>query len=59
MIMRRTLSRLAVLLAFVFPGLAQQPATPAPHAATTPAASPDAIWTNLMTGNQRFVAGKP
>ena len=54
---------LAILLAFVIPGMAQQPIPAAPHAAhapaTTPAPSPDAIWANLMAGNQRFVAGKP
>jgi carbonic anhydrase len=57
----RPLSVLAVLFALVFPGLAQQPATSASHAAHAPAApalSPDAIWANLMAGNQRFVAGK-
>ncbi|MGA2694585.1 MAG: carbonic anhydrase [Terriglobales bacterium] len=29
------------------------------HAAARPAASPDAVWADLMAGNQRFVAGKP
>jgi carbonic anhydrase len=59
--MKPTLAYLAILLAFVIPGMAQQPAAPhAAHApATTPAPSPDAIWTSLMAGNERFVAGKP
>src|SRR5258708_12005636 len=60
--MKNSLSSLAILLALVIPGRAQQPATTTPHTAhapTTPAPSPDAIWANLMAGNQRFVAGKP
>src|SRR6266404_6205887 len=61
--MKNSLSYLAILLvALVIPGRAQQPATTTPHTAhapTTPAPSADAIWANLMVGNQRFVAGKP
>jgi len=61
--MKNTIAYLAVLFTFGIPGLAQQPTTSAPHAAhvpaTTPAPSPDAIWANLMAGNERFVAGKP
>jgi carbonic anhydrase len=59
--MKNSLSYLAILLALVITGRAQQPAAAAPHAAhaTAPAPSPDAIWANLMAGNQRFVAGKP
>jgi carbonic anhydrase len=61
--MKNVFSYLAILLALVITGRAQQPATTsAPHAAhapATPPPSPDAIWANLMAGNQRFVAGKP
>jgi len=60
--MKNSLSYLAILLALVIPGRAQQPATTTPHAAhapATPAPSADAIWANLIVGNQRFVAGKP
>jgi carbonic anhydrase len=60
--MKNSLSYLAVLLALVATSPAQQPATTsAPHATHGPAApalSADAIWSNLMAGNQRFVAGK-
>jgi hypothetical protein len=55
--MKNSLSHLAILLALVITGRAQQPAVPDPHAAHAAAPSPDAIWTNLMAGNQRFVAG--
>lgn len=58
-IMKNSLSHLAILLALVITGRAQQPAIPDPHAAHAAAPSPDAIWANLMAGNQRFVAGKP
>jgi len=60
--MKNSLSYLAILLALLIPGRAQQPATTTPHAAhapATPAPSADAIWANLMAGNQRFVAAKP
>jgi carbonic anhydrase len=60
--LKRTFSYLFLLLSVASSVLAQQPAaTPAPHAhhaAAVPAQSPDAIWANLMAGNQRFVAGK-
>jgi carbonic anhydrase len=60
--LKRTFSYLFLLLSVASAVLAQQPAaTPAPHAHHAPAApaqSPDAIWANLMAGNQRFVAGK-
>jgi carbonic anhydrase len=63
MTMMRVLSFFVVLLTFVFPSLGQQPAASsashAAHAPATPALSSDAIWTNLMAGNRRFVAGKP
>jgi carbonic anhydrase len=60
--MKRTLS-LGTLLLLVGSGVAQQaPAAPAQHAAHAPSQpkpSADKLWAGLMTGNQRFVAGKP
>jgi carbonic anhydrase len=61
--MKRSLFYLWVLLALVGSVIAQQPATApappahAPAASATPSA--DAVWADLMAGNQRFVAGKP
>ena len=59
--MKNSLSYLAILLVLVITGRAQQTTTTqhAAHAPAKPAPSPDAIWANLMAGNQRFVAGKP
>jgi carbonic anhydrase len=60
--MKPTLAYLAILLAFMSPGMAQQPSAPHAahaHAPATPTLSPDAIWASLMAGNHRFVAGKP
>jgi carbonic anhydrase len=63
--MKRMLFYSCVMLAVVGSGLAQQTATaPVQHAAHAPAASQqtpsaDAVWTDLMAGNQRFVTGKP
>jgi carbonic anhydrase len=60
--MKLTLSALAILLASVSPGLAQQPATAsashAVHAPADVAPTAEAVWASLMAGNQRFVAGK-
>lgn len=54
---------LAVLLSFAGLGLAQQPPTgPAQHSSHAPSqAMPSAkdVWSSLMDGNARFVAGKP
>src|SRR5438552_18994599 len=60
--MRRKLAYLAIIFLATF-AVAQQPAAPAPPAthhghATQPAQSPDKIWSDLMDGNKRFVAGK-
>src|ERR1700719_430441 len=60
--MKNSLSYLTILLVLLISGRAQQPATTTPHGAhapATPPLSPDAIWANLMAGDQRFVAGKP
>jgi carbonic anhydrase len=57
--MRPKLAYLAIIFLATF-AAAQQPAAPAPdhgHAAQ-PAQSPDKIWSDLMDGNKRFVAGK-
>lgn len=61
--MKRALFCLLVVFGFAGASFAQQ-AAPAAHASHThavakPAASPDAVWADLMAGNQRFVAGKP
>src|SRR5271155_5414014 len=54
---------LGIVLTFAGYGIAQQaPAAPAPHSAhapSQPTPSADQLWTNLMAGNGRFVAGKP
>ncbi len=60
--MRRKLAYLAIIFLATF-AFAQQPAAPAPPAAhhghaVQPAQSPDKIWSDLMDGNKRFVAGK-
>src|SRR5438270_11791181 len=60
--MRRKLAYLAVIFLATF-AVAQQPAAPAPPAAhhghaVQPAQSPDKIWSDLVDGNKRFVAGK-
>jgi carbonic anhydrase len=62
--MKRLWLGLAILLLLGATGFAQQtaaaPATQAAHAASaSQAPSADKIWTGLMEGNQRFVAGKP
>jgi carbonic anhydrase len=62
--MKRTLPHLLCMsLLFTSLCLAQQAPTPAPAhphaAAATSAASPEAIWTSLMAGNARYVAGHP
>ncbi len=63
--MKRTCLYLTILLSFLGPSLAQQPATaPAQRPAHAPAASQpvpsaDQIWASLVAGNKRFVAGKP
>jgi carbonic anhydrase len=63
--MKQAILDFCVLLSIVGFGLAQQAATaPVQHAAHAQAAtqqtpSADAVWTNLIAGNQRFVAGKP
>jgi carbonic anhydrase len=58
--MQRRLAYVVVILLATF-AVAQQPAAPAAHHghATQPAQSPDKIWSDLMDGNKRFVAGKP
>ena len=60
--MQRKLAYVAIIFLATF-AVAQQPAAPAPppahHGHTTqPAQSPDNIWSDLMDGNKRFVAGK-
>src|SRR5438132_11070879 len=60
--MRRKLAYLAIIFLATF-AFAQQPAAPAPPAAhhghaVQPAQSPDKIWSDLMGGNKRFVAGR-
>lgn len=62
--MMRTWLSVTVLLWFVGSGLAQQaPAAPAQHAthatASEPKPSAEKLWSSLMAGNGRFVAGKP
>jgi carbonic anhydrase len=63
--MKRTLWHYAILFFLVHPSVAQQPpASAAPQSAHHNLAhrqgpSADAIWTDLMEGNRRFVAGKP
>lgn len=63
--MRWTMGKPALSMAAVFLLLscaaAGQHSAPAKtaHSATAPAESADAIWADLMRGNQRFVAGKP
>jgi carbonic anhydrase len=61
--MKRALFCIVISFGFLGASFAQQTAAPAKtshvHAAATPAASPDAVWADLMAGNQRFVAGKP
>lgn len=59
--MRSRLLYLGIVLVASF-SLAQQPAASAPPAAhhghaAQPAQSPDKIWSDLMDGNKRFVAG--
>jgi carbonic anhydrase len=63
-IVKHTLLYLSILLSFVGSALAQQTSVAPPQHAThagTSAAKPsaDKLWTNLMAGNARFVAGKP
>ena len=61
--MQRKLAYFVIIFVATF-AVAQQPATPAPPAAhhhghaVQPAESPAKIWSDLMDGNQRFVAGK-
>jgi carbonic anhydrase len=59
--MKRALVLLSVLLLTSL-GLAQQPAAAPEHPAhakpTKPAPSADQVWSDLMAGNKRFVAGK-
>lgn len=60
--MRRNLTYLTIVFLTTF-AVAQQPASTAPPAAhhahaAQPAQSPDKIWSDLMTGNKRFVTGK-
>ncbi|HXY09391.1 MAG TPA: carbonic anhydrase [Terriglobales bacterium] len=52
---------LAIVLSLVGSGLAQQspPAEHSSHAASHAAPSADEVWNSLMSGNGRFVAGKP
>lgn len=56
---------LCLVYSLIGAGIAQQPASapPQPPAATAtaapPAASVEQVWADLMTGNRRFVAGKP
>jgi carbonic anhydrase len=59
--MNRSLTLFVVLCAFVNIAVSQQPspaAHHAHHAASEPARSADQIWTDLLAGNKRFVAGK-
>ncbi len=57
--MRSKLACLAIFFLATF-AAAQQPAAPAAHHghAVRPAQSPDKIWSDLMDGNKRFIAGK-
>jgi hypothetical protein len=56
--MQRKLAYFAIIFLAAF-AVAQQPPAPAPHGQSAqPAQSPDKIWSDLMDGNQRFVAGK-
>lgn len=60
--MKRTLLCVSFLLMVVGAGIAQAPAPAHPasrHVASKPAPSADAVWADLLAGNQRFVAGKP
>ena len=54
---------LGIVLSLVGSGLTQQsssvPAQPSSHAASQATPSADAVWKTLMSGNTRFVAGKP
>jgi len=54
---------LAIVFSFVGSGLAQQtpatPAQPSTHAPSHATLSADQVWNDLMSGNGRFVAGKP
>jgi carbonic anhydrase len=62
--MNRFLAHLIVLCSFASVGMTQQAAPtsnhPAAHSsiADQPAGSADQLWTDLMAGNRRFVAGK-
>lgn len=60
--MQRKLAYIVVILLATF-AVAQQPAVLAPTAGhhghpAQPAQSPNEVWSDLMVGNQRFVAGK-
>jgi carbonic anhydrase len=57
--MQRKLAYFVIIFLATF-AVAQQPAPPAAHHghATQPAPSADKIWSDLMDGNKRFVAGK-
>ena len=59
--MRRKLAYVTIIFFLATFSVAQQPAAPAAahhgHAAQ-PAQSPDKIWSDLMDGNKRFVAGQ-
>jgi carbonic anhydrase len=59
----RKLLYLSIVLSFASSGLAQQagaaPAQQSHAAASHPIPSADTVWSDLMAGNQRFVAGKP
>jgi len=63
--MKRLFASFAILVLWALPGFAQQPAAAPPqpsthHAVKTPPPpSADAIWADLMEGNERFMAGKP
>lgn len=62
--MKRVLLSFAILALLTFPALAQQTASsaqPSTHHGSAERQTPsaDAIWTDLMAGNKRFVAGKP
>lgn len=61
--MIRKLLYLSIVLSFASSGLAQQagaaPAQQSHAAASHPIPSADTVWSDLMAGNQRFVAGKP
>ncbi len=56
----RKLTYIANIFLLVMFAVAQQPAAPVAHPgqATGPAQSPDRIWSDLMDGNKRFVAGQ-